>query len=79
MSLHGIGAPLDIDEIILRDRVWVEPISTDPDMAAELRGWYRAKDSSVVENEFGNRFYMDTYGAKWLAFSKCIDFECIDS
>ena len=21
-----------------------------------------------VENEYGNRFYLDTYGSKWLAF-----------
>ena len=33
----------------------------------ELQGWYHVKDR-FVENEYGNRFYLDTYGSKWLAF-----------
>ncbi len=47
--------------------IWVEPISPDSVLRNELRGWYRVKQY-FVENEFGNRFYLDTYGAKWLAF-----------
>ena len=35
----------------------------------ELRGWYHMK-GRYVENEVGQRFYMDFYGAKWLAFSE---------
>ena len=33
----------------------------------ELRGWYHIK-RRFVENEVGQRFYFDFYGAKWLAF-----------
>ena len=72
VSLRGIGAPLDIDEVMLSDRVWVEPITLDTDLASELRGWYRLRERRLVENEFGNRFYLDYYGAKWLAFRSCI-------
>lgn len=35
----------------------------------ELRGWYKVK-ARWVENEFGNRFYFDVYGSKWLAFDE---------
>jgi transcriptional regulator with XRE-family HTH domain len=63
LGLRGVGAPLDFDGVITRDRVWVEPVTTDPDLAAELRGWYRLRERRLVENEYGNRFYMDTYGA----------------
>ena len=45
-----------------------QPISSDSDLRRELRGWYQAKDR-FVQNEYGNRFYLDTYGSKWLAFS----------
>ena len=45
-----------------------QPISSDSDLIRELRGWYQAKDR-FVQNEYGNRFYLDTYGSKWLAFS----------
>ena len=34
----------------------------------ELRGWYHIK-RRFVENEVGQRFYFDFYGAKWLAFA----------
>ena len=34
----------------------------------ELRGWYYIK-RRFVENEVGQRFYFDFYGAKWLAFA----------
>lgn len=61
------GKPLDITEIRELSTVWVEPISPDSDLRHELRGWYRVNDR-FVENEYGNRFYLDTYGAKWLGF-----------
>jgi transcriptional regulator with XRE-family HTH domain len=73
ISLRGSGDPLSIDGVLLLERVWAEPITADPDLAAELRGWYRPHERRLVENEFGNRFYMDTYGAKWLAFENCLD------
>ena len=34
----------------------------------ELRGWYHII-RRFVENEVGQRFYFDFYGAKWLAFA----------
>jgi hypothetical protein len=54
-----------------QDRVWLEPVSTDTDLAAELRGWYVRHEKRFVQNEFGSRFYLNTYGAKWLAFNDC--------
>jgi len=75
LSLRGVGTPLDTNNILSLERVWVEPISTDPDMAAELRGWYKPRGRRLVENEYGNRFYLDTYGAKWLAFESCLSAE----
>ena len=72
LSLRGIGEPLDIAHIISSDRVWVEPISADPELAGELRGWYHSSRHRCVENEYGQRFYMDTYGAKWLAYRSCL-------
>jgi transcriptional regulator with XRE-family HTH domain len=71
-SLRGVGKPLSLQEVLSREKVWVEPISTEPELAAELRGWYHLRKQRLVENEFGNRFYLDTYGAKWLAFSDCL-------
>jgi hypothetical protein len=68
MSLRGIGAPLRMDELLSRERVWVEPVTSDENLGAELRGWYHLHGRRLVENEYGNRFYLDTYGAKWLAF-----------
>lgn len=61
------GNPLDRDELKQMTEIWVEPISPDNQLREELRGWYRIKQR-FVENEYGNRFYMDTYGAKWLGF-----------
>ncbi len=61
------GEPLERAEVASRQRVWVEPISLDAGLHAELRGWYHVEDR-FVENEFGSRFYLDMYGAKWLAF-----------
>lgn len=51
------------------EELWVEPISSDPLLRDELRGWYHLK-GRFVENEFGPRFYLDSYGAKWLAFEE---------
>lgn len=58
-----------LSEINECDRVWVEPISPDPHLRQELRGWYSVL-SDWVENSAGNRFLYDTYVAKWLAFSE---------
>jgi transcriptional regulator with XRE-family HTH domain len=71
-SLRGVVRPLSLQELPSREKVWVEPISTDPELASELRGWYHLRKQRLVENEFGNRFYLDTYGAKWLAFGDCL-------
>ena len=59
--------PLKKKELRSYDEIWVEPISSDAALRTELRGWYRLRDR-YAENEFGNRFYLDTYGSKWLAF-----------
>ena len=72
-GLRCVHEPLNIKDILLSERVWVEPISTDPDLAAELRGWYHPHERRLVQNEFGNRFYLDTYGSKWLAFHKGLE------
>lgn len=70
LPLFGFGNPLNRHEMEHAENVWVEPISTDDDLRAELRGWYHVKMERFVENEFGNRFYFDTYLAKWAAFSE---------
>lgn len=44
-------------------------LSPDSELRNELRGWYWVQ-ARFVQNEYGNRFYPDTYGAKWLAFDK---------
>lgn len=61
------GEPLARFEVEQQNRVWVEPISSDSALCDELRGWYQVKER-YVQNEYGNRFYLDAYGAKWLAF-----------
>ena len=61
------GKPLILSELQQFTQIWLEPISPDSDLRAELRGWYQVK-KHFVQNEYGNRFYLDTYGAKWLAF-----------
>ena len=63
----AVSMPLRRDELIGYDCVWVEPISMDAALRDELRGWYYIK-RRFVENEVGQRFYFDFYGAKWLAF-----------
>ena len=59
--------PLSKQELSNYSEVWLEPISHDADLREELRGWYRVCDR-WVENDYGTRFPIDTYGAKWLAF-----------
>ena len=61
------AAPLKKTDLTGYDSVWVEPISTDTALRDELRGWYCVK-KRFVENEVGQRFFFDFYGAKWLAF-----------
>ncbi len=61
--------PLTLSQIKDFDKVWVEVLSMDIDLRNELRGWYHPKDR-FVENEFGNRFYYDTYISKWIAFEE---------
>ena len=58
-----------LSEVIEYDRVWVEPISPNAHLRQELRGWYKVM-SDWVENSAGNRFLLDTYEAKWLAFAE---------
>ena len=64
------GEPLIVSEIPQYETIWLEPVSPDPELRSELRGYYQVK-KRYVQNEYGNRFYFDTYGAKWLAFSFC--------
>ena len=60
--------PLLRNELQYGLQIWVEPISADSSLREELRGFYRVKHHAI-ENECGNRFSLDSYGAKWLAFS----------
>ena len=60
--------PLSKYELSNHSEVWVEPISHDAELREELRGWYRVRER-WVENDHGTHFSIDTYGAKWLAFS----------
>lgn len=61
--------PLSRAELSGMDEVWVEPISTDSVLRSELCGWYQVR-ARYVENEVGQRYYFDFYGAKWLAFAQ---------
>ncbi len=63
------STPLSLPEVKGCEQVWLEPISPDSELRNELRGWYRVQ-ARFVQNEYGNRFYLDTYGAKWMAFDK---------
>lgn len=58
--------PLTKEEILNSESVWVEPISTDP-LRNELRGTYTVR-GEYVENSRGNRFFLDSYSATWLAY-----------
>lgn len=74
-SLYGFCEPLTRGEIEYKKTVWVEPITIDIELSVELRGWYHLHDKRLVQSEFGHRFYLDTYGAKWLAFADCFGSE----
>lgn len=73
VSLFGYGAPLSLGKLKNTQTAWVEPISTDATLREELRGWYHAKSDRFFENEYGQRFYVDTYMAKWIAFEDIPD------
>ena len=73
ISLRSAGKPLNINNFSNYNRIWVEPITSDIDFAAELRDWYTVYEKRLAQNEFGNRFYIDTYGSKWLAFENCLE------
>lgn len=59
--------PLTYDQVQKEKTVWVEPISTDRKLAEQLRGWYHL-NGPAVQNEFNQRFYLDTYGKDWIAY-----------
>lgn len=65
------GIPISKSDLRNYDEIWLEPVSVDRSLRNELRGWYKVK-IKWVENEFGNRFYLDTYNSKWLAFSEIL-------
>ena len=45
----------------------MKSISGDTTPRNALQGWYHRK-GRCVENEMGQRFYLDFYGSKWLAY-----------
>ncbi|MBO4219435.1 MAG: helix-turn-helix transcriptional regulator [Clostridia bacterium] len=61
--------PLDLQTITREQTVWVEPISSDRVLAEKLRGNYHP-NGAYVENELGQKFYLDTLGKDWMAFKK---------
>ena len=60
--------PLSKPDLKSHREIWLEPISHDAELREQLRGTYRVYEH-WAENNFGNRFSLDTYGVKWLAFS----------
>ena len=62
-------APLRREDLAPGISVWVEPISTDPALRAELRGQYQIGET-FAENDVGNRFPLSSYTARWLAFQE---------
>lgn len=72
VGYHSLQPPISRQQLDQISMMWVEPISPDSFARKELRGWYRLH-GSCVENEYGQRFYLDTYGAKWLAFETELD------
>lgn len=60
--------PLTWEELPMQAYVWLEPISVDQKLRAQLRGRYRII-GRFAENAYGNRFHFDRYGADWLAFA----------
>ena len=69
IGYHATGTPIPHTDLLHYGEIWVEPIDLEESVRRELRGWYTVK-AFYVENEFGNRFYLDAYGNKWLAFQK---------
>lgn len=69
IGYQATGKPISHTDLQNHTKLWIEPISSDPIIKSELKGWYSVK-SFYVENEYGNRFFMDTYGSKWLAFAQ---------
>lgn len=70
LPVYGYGEPMSPGALLKAERIWVEPIGADEHLRRELRGWYRPYRNIFVENEIGQRWYLDTYGAKWLAFEE---------
>lgn len=66
------GHPISKSDLLHYDEVWIEPISPDEQLRNELRGWYR-RHTCWYENECGNRFLINTYGVKWLAFDSMLE------
>ena len=60
-------AALSKPDLIPGLEVMLEPITSDSTIGEQLRGNYIVKDG-YVENQSGNRFPIDTYGYRWLAF-----------
>ena len=67
IGYQAAGTPIPHTDLHNHEKVWVEPIDLEDSIRRELKGWYTVK-SFYVENEYGNRFYLDTYGSKWIAF-----------
>lgn len=68
IGYHPTSPPLTLDEVCCSTgSLWVIPIGVPPEIQSELQGWYRRKGPFVC-NEFGQRFYLDNYRSKWLAF-----------
>lgn len=67
-SFSPTDSPLRKPELTHYTEMWVEPISSDNSLRAELRGWYKVI-GEYVENQNGNRFSFSSYEAKWIAFS----------
>lgn len=61
--------PLRREDLTPGISVWVEPISPDSALRAELRGRYQIGET-FAENDVGNRFSLSSYTARWLAFQE---------
>ena len=72
VGYHSLQQPISRQQLNKISMVWVEPLSPDSFARKELRGWYSLR-GCCVENEYGQRFYLDTYGSKWLAFETELD------
>ncbi len=66
---HVNGPALPREELITDRTVWLEPLSEDTYLREELRGWYAIR-GNFAENQNGNRFPLNMYKVKWLAFSQ---------